>query len=201
MKVAIFGGSFNPVHRGHVEIVQLALSSSKVDKVVIVPAYKNPLKEDLPSLPEVLRCEMLKVVFDGIENVDISFHELRKQEPSYSYKTVRYFKKLYPSAELYFMLGQDACNQFHLWKNYEEILVLSRLLVYKRAGYLMTANPNLKKGKVEWMEGAIPDISSTEIRSSNQNIIRELEWLHPKTGYLWKAYRNKNNNGNEEIVE
>ncbi|MCP4297443.1 MAG: nicotinate (nicotinamide) nucleotide adenylyltransferase [Proteobacteria bacterium] len=201
MKIAIFGGSFNPVHRGHVEIVQLALSCGRVDRVVIVPAYKNPLKEELPSLPEVLRCEMLKVVFDGMENVDISTHELRNKEPSYSYKTVKYFKKLYPSVKLYFILGQDACNQFHLWKNYEEILVLSRLLVYRRAGYPMIANPSLQKGRVEWMDGVIPDISSTRIRSSNQNIIRELEWLHPNTGYLWKAYRNKNSNGNEEIVK
>jgi nicotinate-nucleotide adenylyltransferase len=199
MRVGIYGGSFNPVHLGHIRIVQFILAKNKVDRVIIVPVYKNPLKQEQPSLPAQLRCQMLEAVFNNSKGVSISLYEIKKQQASFSYETVEYYHQLNPLDSLFLILGQDTFNQFHLWKNYQRILELAKLLVYKRVNTPINENQSITKDKVEWIEGEIPDISSTLIRSSSQNKTQLLQWLHPSTVDLWQTYWNKQghiNNGN-----
>ena len=191
MKIGIFGGSFNPVHRGHFEIVNQVLLSEKVDHVIVVPAYQNPLKNTLPVLPEKLRWEMLCATFSSLDNVGISDFELSRPKLSYTYKTLEFLQKSYPEDQLYLMMGEDSFAQFHLWREVGKITKLVDLLIFRRPALRKKVIPPIvKTTNVEWAQVRIPKISSTEIRGTTTEKVEEKKWLHPDALSIWKRYKN-----------
>ena len=95
MKVGILGGTFDPVHYGHLDIAKQALEEMSLDELVIVPANLQPFKLNVPVTDSIHRVEMLKIAFDGMEKVKISEYELNKDEISYTINTLNEFKKIY----------------------------------------------------------------------------------------------------------
>jgi nicotinate-nucleotide adenylyltransferase len=155
MKTAIFGGSFDPVHLGHVEIVKKALKSLDIDKLIIMPNFLNPLKHSF-SAPPQLRLNWLKKVFKNFKNVEISDFEISKNRPVYSIETVEYFK---PD---YFIIGSDNLHTLDKWKNIEKLKNMVEFVVATRGNFDKSL---LKKYNItKIIEINIP-ISSTEIRN------------------------------------
>lgn len=122
MKIALFGGSFDPVHSEHVRFVQAAKKELGLDKVIVLPAYLSPFKLSGAFVSGEDRMEMCKIAFRNLPYVEVSGYELLEKGTSYTYLTCRHYAEKYPEAELFFMLGADALLSFPKWKNPEEIL-------------------------------------------------------------------------------
>lgn len=170
MKIGVFGGSFNPPHKMHLNIGLELVNKQYVDKVIYVPTgskykYKNNL------LPDKNRLEMLEILTKTQEYLDVNDYEL-KDEVVYTCETLAYFKELYPTDEIYFICGADNLSYIDKWKNGEEILNNYKIIVMKRNGEDIE---ELLKKFVDYQNNIIvadveqQDISSTDIREKLKN--------------------------------
>ena len=133
MNVAIFGGSFDPVHTQHVRLAQSAIESLQLDKLYVMPAKAPPHKPYKKMLPDEHRIAMCKLAFSGVPEVEISDYELSRGGTSYTYLTCKHFKELYPNANLFWLVGTDMLRDFPTWKNTQDILSCATLAVCARA--------------------------------------------------------------------
>lgn len=130
----LFGGVFDPVHTGHLSIYKAIKKKYKFKKFIIIPSKNPPLKTHLPFATTKDRMTMLKLMFSHYQDVEISNYEIKQKDKSVSYtvNTIRYFKKLYPNALLYFVIGTDRYLDFKKWKDWQIILKFVNLVVIKR---------------------------------------------------------------------
>ena len=133
-KVGIFGGSFNPIHVEHVNMVKAFISELELDEIVIVPANIPPHKKNEEIIPSQDRITMLELAFKHFNNVKISTFEIENSSVSYTYKTLEHFKDTYKDSQLYFLLGTDMLADFYTWKNPDRILQLATLTLVCRMG-------------------------------------------------------------------
>ncbi|MGK0290322.1 MAG: nicotinate-nucleotide adenylyltransferase [bacterium] len=192
MKLGLFGGSFSPVHLGHYEIVKQVLQQGLVDRVIIIPAFQNPLKTHLP-LPHELRWEMLEVTFQDLDNsVIFSDYEIQRKGESYSIDTISFFKKNQPDDELFFIMGADSLYNFDQWKEYQKILQISKLLVFQRADVNSSTSlsSSVKNDQVVLLDIQPPNISSTKIREASLQVALDKPWLHQDCHPIWAKYQN-----------
>ena len=133
-KIAIFGGTFNPVHVEHVKTAIAAISLLKLDKIIIVPTFLPPHKNVSPA-KSADRINMLRIAFRDVEKAEISDYEIVNGGKSYSYITAEHFRSVYPDAEIFMLVGGDMLKDFKTWKNPERILSAVRLAVVSRSEY------------------------------------------------------------------
>ncbi len=133
-KVGIFGGSFNPVHLEHVNMVEAFINELGLDKMIIVPANIPPHKKNEEIISSQDRINMLKLAFSKFNNVEISSFEVESSEISYTYKTLEHFSKRFCDSQIYFLLGTDMLADFYTWKKPERILELATLALVRRTG-------------------------------------------------------------------
>jgi nicotinate-nucleotide adenylyltransferase len=155
--IAVFGGSFDPVHLGHVEVVEKALKELDVDKLIIIPNYLNPLKKTFHA-PAELRLKWLKEIFKNNPKVEVSDFEIKQNRPVYSIETIKKFRPKY------FIIGSDNLKTLDKWKNIGEILKLTELVVATRGQVDLDL---LKKYNIKKVLRVNIPISSTEIRNCN----------------------------------
>ena len=122
MRIAIFGGAFNPVHREHVNLAKAAVKELALDKIIIMPSAISPHKTGRPVVDFWRRFEMCRLAFSCIEQAEVSNYELTRGGVSYTCLTSSYFRSLYTNDTLYFLIGADMLKSFHEWKNPQEIL-------------------------------------------------------------------------------
>lgn len=176
MKIGIFGGSFNPIHLGHQEIVKYILQEMKLDKIFVVPVGIPSHRNDI--LEHALhRFHMCQLAFENFEKVEVLDIEIKKKVPCYTYDTLMEIRNIYGKDQEYFeIIGEDSLNYFHSWKKADEILKFATLLVLQRAPLqLVSENPSI-------LVLNSPDfpVSSTEIREKLQQGEEEISWLSPK---------------------
>ena len=135
-RIGIFGGTFNPLHAGHVNAIVTVHNRIKLDEVVVIPAAQNPKKGPVEGPTPDQRLAMLKRGLSEFEDfVSVDDQELRKGGPSYSVDTVRAYAKTIAAENLYVIVGLDQFNDFDQWKSFEEILTLANLVVVTRPNY------------------------------------------------------------------
>ncbi len=128
MRIGLYGGSFDPVHRGHVGLLIELQHRLNLDKVLIIPAYISPFKLDRPPIgTSVDRIAMLKLAFEGVDNIQILTFETDRKEISYTIDTIRKIREKFANDELYLLLSEEIRPSFHLWKNFEEIKKLVKI--------------------------------------------------------------------------
>ncbi len=132
-KIALFGGSFDPIHKGHIEIAKIAMEKEELDEVIFIPSGKSPHKEELESSPEE-RFLMTCLATEGIEGFSVSDFEIKKETKCYTFETVTAFKEFYPGDELYFIMGDDQYKVFSSWYKSKELLELCKFIVFTREG-------------------------------------------------------------------
>lgn len=132
-KIGIFGGTFNPVHSEHIAIAKSAIEELGLDKLIIMPTFISPHKQQDLALSPEHRLNMLKLAFKGDERIEISDYEIEKKGTSYTYLTVEHFFSLQP-CELFFIVGGDMLTNFKTWKYPERILAVCNLAVFSRDG-------------------------------------------------------------------
>lgn len=165
MKIGIFGGSFNPIHKGHIKIIEIAIEKLALDKMIVVPVGVPSHRENnLVSGKD--RFNMCKLALENISQVEVSNLEIAQKEVNYTYETLLKIIKLYPDNEFYEIIGEDSANYFHKWKNYKEILKLCKIVVFKRKE--THYKENLNKEVMFYIEAPYFNYSSTEVRKKIQ---------------------------------
>jgi nicotinate-nucleotide adenylyltransferase len=161
-KIAIFGGSFDPVHKSHIQTAELVFKSFNLKKMIFVIAYTPPHKTKQYAHIED-RISMLKLALKNMQKTEISFYEVQKLETVYSYQTLDYFNSLYAEDEIYMVIGSDSLLDLPTWKNIDYIAGRYRFIVAKRPGF--EVNKNVKYlDRCVFMDKETEDISSTKIR-------------------------------------
>lgn len=159
MKIAIFGGSFDPPHIGHEAIVNVALKELDIDKLVIVPTFLNPFKKH-SFLNAYDRLFLVQKLFKNNSIIDVSDYEIKQNKSVYSIQTVKYLKQLYKATQIYFIIGADNLEKLHLWHQFDELNSLVTFVVANRNGFLNTNYDNIRTLNVSM------DTSSTNLRES-----------------------------------
>ncbi len=164
-RIGLFGGSFDPVHRGHIALARAATRELKLDRVVFVPARKSPLKRKPLSAP-VHRRSMLRLALSGNPRFALSDFELKASGPSYTIRTLRYFRKKYPSIRLFLLMGGDAFLTFQQWKDWKRIAALCAIAVARRRGAAKISERFVRSlnAEVHILRSSIPAVSSTALR-------------------------------------
>lgn len=161
--IGIFGGSFNPVHIGHMMIAAYLTQWQIVDKVWLTLSPQNPLKDTGELIPDIKRLAMLKKACDKLKKIEICDIELTMPRPSYTIDTLNLLTRRYPSKKFKLVIGSDNWNNFDRWKDGEEILDKYGVIVYPRPG--RPVRNELVDG-MELVQSPTIDLSSTFIRNA-----------------------------------
>ena len=132
MKTALYGGTFNPVHKGHFNCLKTVLDSVDLDRVIVLPDRIPPHKASDGLVSGKDRMNMCRLAFEGLDKVSISDWELKQKGKSYSVITLRHFHKKHPGDKLFFIMGSDMLLSFEQWFEYKEILKLASLVCVSR---------------------------------------------------------------------
>ena len=141
MKIGILGGTFDPIHYGHLVAAGCSAEEYNLDKIIFIPSARPPHKSDGQVADCRHRYEMTALAIQGIEAFELSDLEIKREGRSYTVDTLKALKAIYPQDELFFIMGQDAFEHFGEWKNPEEILQYATLLVVSRPG----SEPDLRE--------------------------------------------------------
>ena len=161
MVIGVFGGSFNPVHAGHISLAREVVARKLADKVVMVLSPLNPLKEDPASLiDDYLRMEMLRIACLPYPRLEVSDIELSMPRPSYTIDTLRRLAASNPGDSFRLVIGADNWECFDRWKDYREILRDFHPIVYPREGCAMPGEDS--QATPMWAD--LLPVSSTMIR-------------------------------------
>ena len=133
-KIGLFGGSFNPVHIGHLRAAEEIKELLKLDKIIYIPTSVHPLKKSRNIPDGKKRYQMLKLAVSGNPDFEVSDIELKRKGPSYTIDTLKYFSKRYKRKEFYFILGTENLSNIDEWKHYHELFQYSNFAVMKRPG-------------------------------------------------------------------
>jgi nicotinate-nucleotide adenylyltransferase len=164
VRLGIFGGTFDPPHKGHAALARAAVRELKLDKLTIMPAGDPPLKAARPQASARDRLQMARLAFRSLPRTVVSPAETRRAGPSYTYQTLRDFRRRRPSAEWFLVVGGDSWRNFHKWRRWREILAGARLAVGLRAGTRPGAAPAVRAASTV-LKARLPDVSSTAIRA------------------------------------
>lgn len=132
MRIGIFGGTFNPVHNGHIHLAKAAYEWLKLDKLIIVPSNIPPHKSSEGICPNSIRLQMCRLAFSDHINFEVSDYEMERAGKSYSIYTVEHFRQMYPQSDLFLIVGSDMFLSFDKWYRYEQILKTVSLAVVSR---------------------------------------------------------------------
>lgn len=167
--IAIFGGTFNPVHKGHTRLLETVLEAVEIEETFVIPARIPPHKE-APGLADGGdRLEMCRIAFEKYGGVRVSDYELKREGRSYSYYTVKHFKEKFPDKKLYFIMGSDMLLSFEKWYRWRELLGMCVPVCVSRRGEDTAAARERAKllssaGEAVFVESEPFEISSTQIR-------------------------------------
>lgn len=186
MKVGLFFGSFNPVHIGHMALANYMLAFTDLDKIWFVVSLQNPLKEKKSLLKEHDRLHMLTLAIGDNSKMKASDIEFKLPQPSYTINTLTYLKEKYPTNKYVLILGEDNLENFHKWKNYEEILKQYELYVYPRPS--TKGGELLNHKKVKLVDAPLMEISSTMIRNAIKEKKDVRYFVPPATWEYLKEY-------------
>ena len=172
MRIGIYGGSFNPVHNGHIHLALTAVRELELDKLYFVPSKISPHRSSAEYAPDGDRLEMLRLACKADNALDVCDYELKTDRVSYTVYTVREFRRRFPEAELYLLVGSDMLMIFDEWKSFEEILRECTLAAVSReTGDL----PELEKKAEELRKyGEIIICSAPPVEASSTDIRKKI---------------------------
>lgn len=160
--VGILGGSFNPVHIGHLMLASYFTQWGLVDEVWLTLSPRNPLKEPGQLLPDLKRLDMLNIAIKGASKLDICDLELTMPRPSYTIRTLDELKERYPDYQFKLIIGSDNWQGFDKWRMPERILEDFGVMVYRRPGYPIDHEAD----GMEVVDAPLLNISSTFVRNA-----------------------------------
>lgn len=174
MKIGLFGGTFDPIHIGHMILMENVINNLDLDKIYVLPNSNPPHKLENKKTALNLRLKMVNEAIKDNPKLEINDYDYRDNEIHYTFDTINYFKKSYPNDEFFFIMGEDSFLDIEKWKNYKEILK-ENLIIFKRYSnknfsLISKINQVRKYNKnIYLIDNIALDISSTLIR----NLVKE----------------------------
>ncbi len=184
IRTGIFGGSFNPIHNGHINLAQHLLQEGEVDEIWLMVSPHNPLKETTSLWDENFRLQMAQIATADYENICASDFEFHLPRPNYTWKTLQELEKAHPNRSFSLIIGADNWLVFEKWANYKNILQNYPILIYPREGYPIQIQ-SLPTG-VKFIEAPLFPWSSTQIREALDQQCDVADMLHPQVIQLLK---------------
>lgn len=164
LKTGIFSGSFNPIHIGHLALANYLCEFAELDEIWFMVSPHNPLKEESNLLADHKRLELVELAIEGYPRFHASDFEFQLPRPSYTVHTLEKLKENYPEREFHLIIGSDNWNMFSLWKDPEQIITSTSILIYPRPGFPIDEK-QLPEG-VSLVSAPLLDVSSTFIREA-----------------------------------
>ena len=171
MRIAIYGGSFNPMHIGHEKIVDYVLNNLNMDKIIIIPVGIPSHRENNLEQSDT-RLKICKEIFKRNKKIEVSDIEIKSEGKSYTYDTLLKLIDLYgENNEFFEIIGEDSLKSLKTWKNYEELLKICKFIVFRRKDdkNIQIDEEFLNNKNIIILENEYYDISSTEIRNMVKN--------------------------------
>jgi nicotinate-nucleotide adenylyltransferase len=165
--VGIFGGTFDPIHTGHLLTASVVKEIRNLGKIIFIPAFVSPHKTDQNHSESKDRLEMVRLAIKDIPGFEVSDIEIVKQKVSYTIDTLRELKMIYPDIEL--IIGYDNLRVFDKWKDPDEIFKLVKVVVLNRQSANNNTEKNVFLKKAVFVNTPVIEISSTEIRRRVRN--------------------------------
>jgi nicotinate-nucleotide adenylyltransferase len=188
-KLALFGGTFDPIHIGHTSVAAWALEHIGAEKIIFIPAKQSPLRKTPPNVNDKNRIEMITLAIAKTRDFEVSNYELNKPMPSYTLDTVQYFKNEYGNdTTIYWLIGSDNINDLPHWYGITELIDKYNLAVMYRAGFKrpdfsrfvnVWGNARIKKLEQNVILTPLVNVSSTEIRERLAAGLDVSDMLHP----------------------
>ncbi len=190
--VGIFGGTFDPIHTGHLITAQAVRELRRLDKIIFIPAYISPHKTDIPTLSPRHRLEMVKLAIKNISYFNFSDIEIKAANTSYTIETLKVLKEKHTKIEL--IIGYDNILNFSTWKDPDEILKLAKLIVLNRKLSIEPKEMDRFYSSAIFVDTPTIEISSSEIRERVYNNL-PINFLVPeevqKYIYHFNLYKEK----------
>lgn len=171
MKIGLYGGTFDPIHIGHLIVMENTLNYMNLDKIIVLPSANPPHKQNKKKTATPIRVEMVKEAIKDNDKLVLSTFESDDESVVYTHQTLNHFKEKYPEDEFYYIMGEDSLMSIDSWVNYDKILK-DRLIVFTRTSTnpdspLVKKVEELKKdnGRVYLINNLNVNISSTLVRS------------------------------------
>ena len=164
MKIGFMGGSFDPVHFGHLLAAQDAYEQAGLGRLVFVPAAQAPLKPDVVQAPAEARLAMLRATLTGDSRFEVLDYEVRRGGVSYTIETVRHLETQFPQDELCWVIGADQVAQLNQWSEIGELAKRVEFIALARPGWGSREVPAIPGLRLRWCEGHQVELSSTEVR-------------------------------------
>ncbi len=163
MKLGLYGGSFDPVHCGHLLVAQAACEEMGLSRLFFIPAAQSPFKPESKPAPALLRLRMLRLALAGQTNYEIDGQEISRGGVSYTIDTVRDYLRRFPQAELFCLIGADHVPQLPKWREADTLAKLVEFVVIPRPGEPLAASP--PPFRLRLLEGFPLGVSSSQIRA------------------------------------
>ncbi|MCM8792245.1 MAG: nicotinate-nucleotide adenylyltransferase [Candidatus Omnitrophica bacterium] len=180
MRIGILGGTFNPIHLGHLILAEEVGYKLNLDKVIFVPTYLPPHKDTSEIASAIDRFKMVKLAIKRNRRFSVSDIEIKRKGRSYTIDTIQEFKKMYPHDELYFIIGSDLISYLDSWKDLDRILKLIKFIVATRPGYSLSSLPDY----ISKLDIRAIDISGFQIREAIKNK-KPFRYLLPEAVYKY----------------
>jgi nicotinate-nucleotide adenylyltransferase len=171
MKLGLFGGSFDPIHRGHIAPVQAARRALGLERVIYLPTALPPHKPRRALAPALARYAMVELALLAEDGLFVSGHELTLGRPAYTVETLEHFRATSPEADLHLLIGGDSFAELDRWLRWRDIAALARLVVLARPGWDLRQEelaPDLAalaaSGRVHFLRQPPVEVSSTRLR-------------------------------------
>jgi nicotinate-nucleotide adenylyltransferase len=163
MKLGLFGGSFDPVHLGHLLVAQAAVEELGLEKLFFIPAAQSPFKTESKPAPDAVRLQLLRLALAGKTNCDIDGQEIKRGGISYTIETLRDYTKRFPGAQLFYLIGADNISKLNEWREAGELAKLAEFVAIPRPGETAAEFPKPFCGRI--LKGFPVEISSSQIRA------------------------------------
>ena len=163
MKLGIYGGSFDPVHLGHLLVAQSAVEELELDRLFFVPTAQSPFKPATKPAPAAVRLQLLRLALAGTSNCEVDDQEIRRGGVSYTVDTLRDYAKRSPSAQIFYLIGADNAAKLNEWREPAELAKLAEFVAVPRPGGTPAVFPPPFCGRT--LRGFPFGVSSSEIRA------------------------------------
>jgi nicotinate-nucleotide adenylyltransferase len=191
-KIGIFGGTFDPIHNGHLITAQSVIEFRNLEKIIFIPAYISPHKQNEQAASAQHRLNMIKLAIDNVPFFECSYYEIKQHTISYTIDTLREFKKKYNEIDL--IIGYDNIFQFHTWNEPDEILKLANVVVLRRKSSHPLEFVDKYVEFATFVQTRGIEISATDIRNRVRDNL-PIHYLVPKNveEYIYKNKLYKDN--------
>ena len=163
MKIGLYGGSFDPVHLGHLLVAQAAVEELGLDRLFFIPAAQSPFKPENPPACAAIRLQLLRLALAGQTNYEVEDLEIRRGGVSYTVDTLREYARRFPAAEIYYLIGADNAAKLNEWHDPTELASLAEFVAVPRPGGPTAVFPPPFRGRT--LKGFSFDVSSSQIRA------------------------------------